>query len=310
MFDGKFIATLFAVAISVFAICNINTKNVTSTEGFSFNLPSTTTRKEWCGAYSWDDYMKGKTFSLHSNKVNELKLNELETTHSYNKGAFVSTPNFQGMLSPRFDPGNHGPLARVNFPDSGNMAAPAKPLDYVDMVKEGFRGKYNGCMKVDNVSEQFNNSSKYMEPNFSDGNYKSLTGGELPHTADLLPLKTMAGVLNVDENGQPSQCIFFERIIHSNRNNRLRSQGDPIRGDLPIKPVDNGWFNPPSSVEDLRRGALEQMGGSSESSKEMAKFIEQRSGNRELSTNTENYMPSMRSVSLNGRMNTVQATSY
>ena len=136
MFDGKFIATLFAVAISVFAICNINTKNVTSTEGFAFGtLPSTTTRKEWCGAYSWDDYVKGKTFSIHSDKVDELKLNDLEMTHSYKKGDFVANPNFQGVLSPRFDPGNHGPFARVNFPDSGNMAAPAKPLDYVGMVK-------------------------------------------------------------------------------------------------------------------------------------------------------------------------------
>ena len=34
MFDGKFIATIFAIVISVFAICNLNTKKINSIEGF------------------------------------------------------------------------------------------------------------------------------------------------------------------------------------------------------------------------------------------------------------------------------------
>ena len=45
MFDGKFIATLVALAIAVFAICNYNTNNkITSREDFLGTLPSVKAR--------------------------------------------------------------------------------------------------------------------------------------------------------------------------------------------------------------------------------------------------------------------------
>ena len=63
--------------------------------------------------------------------------------------------------------------------------------------------------------------------------------------------------------GEP---IIYDRVIFANQKSKLAAQGDPIRGDLPILPHKNGWFNPSSRPNiDLRDGALAVMGGVSNS---------------------------------------------
>jgi hypothetical protein len=115
----------------------------------------------------------------------------------------------------------------------------------------------------------------------------------------------MSSLNGVDKNGQPSQCVFFERIIHSNRNNRRRSQGDPIRGDLPIAPINNGWFNTSANpIEDLQQGALNVIGGESETSKKLSDFISTVSGK----TTVGGIDVTQRSTSINQGMNTVQVS--
>lgn len=331
MFDSKFIATLFAVAISVIAICNINTNRITSNEGFGFGcLPSTDTRIEYIGANSMQDYYDGNTYSISRNDLDSLTnknktniktyegygLNKTmqddyaertynssnlaeNRTNAFTKGDFVSTANFQANLSPRGVNGDVGPYAREAFvsynqPSRENMATPINPLGYANYV-EGFVEPY--------VAEK-----SLMKPNYSEGNYNSLGGGDLMVTSDLLPVQNMSSLNGVDKNGQPTQCVFFERIIHSNRNNRRRSQGDPIRGDLPIAPINNGWFNTSANpVDDLQQGAMNVIGGmGSESSKTFVDFI-QKSGGRETIGGVD-ISSSMRSMSTNQNMNTVQVS--
>jgi len=342
MFDSKFIATLFAVAISVIAICNINTNRITSNEGFGFGgLPSTETRKEYFAANSMQDYFDGKTYSVPRGVVEGLK-DKNKTMHdssslgktmqdyaertynssdakmyqdyaerTYNSSglvqqapverftnesepAFFSTSNFQSNLSPRGVEPFVGPYAReahvrYDQPSRENMAVPTNPLGYAKCV-EGFVEPY--------ISE-----NSLMKPNYSEGNYNSLAGGDLMVTSDLFPVQNMSALNGVDKNGQPTQCVFFERIIHSNRNNRRRSQGDPIRGDLPIVPINNGWFNTSASpIDDLQQGAMNVIGGmGSESSKRFAEFIKESGGRTTVAgVDTE--------LSTNQSMNTVQAS--
>ena len=342
MFDSKFIATLFAVAISVFAICNINNNRITSNEGFGW-LTSTTTRKELFACPSMEDYYKGNCVSVPTTEYfdtkNKREIKNIENQKSnllgqtvsdyaqrgddserrgerksinegfnfgqnmnaYNKGQFFSTENFQSNLSPRFDNSGHGPYARETFvkygqPNIENMANPPTPLGYADMVGGGCSNK--------NVVEPYGAEKSLMMPNYSEGNYNSLSGGDLLVTSDLLPVQNMSALNGVDKNGQPTQCVFFERIIHSNRNNRRRSQGDPIRGDLPIVPINNTWFNPSTSIYDLQQGALSVMGGMSDSSIKMADFINEASGKKQVvaGVDTEKIM------STNQQMNTVQVS--
>ena len=330
MFDSKFIATLFAVAISVIAICNINTNRITSNESFGFGgLHSTETRKEYFGANSMEDYLEGKTYSLSRGDLealtNKNKTNKDYAQRTYNSselgqicqtykdesfqhnqeenkfnalptGEFYSTSSYNAMLSPRGVNGDVGAHARetyvrYNEPLRENMAVPTNPLGYANCV-EGFVEPY--------VSEK-----SLMKPNYSEGNYNSLAGGDLMVTSDLLPVQNMSALNSIDKNGQPTQCVFFERIIHSNRNNRRRSQGDPIRGDLPIAPINNGWFNTSANpVDDLQQGALNVIGGmGSESSKMFSEFIQKAGGKTTVAG-----VDTARSLSTNQNMNTVQVS--
>jgi hypothetical protein len=315
MFDSKFIATLFAVAISVIAICNINTNRITSNEGFGFGgLPSTETRKEYFAANSMQDYFDGNTYSVPRGVVEGLK-DKNKTMQDYaertynssglgqqapverftneSEPAFFSTSNFQSNLSPRGVEPFVGPYARESYvrydqPSRENMAVPTNPLGYANCV-EGF-------------VEPYISQNSLMKPNYSEGNYNSLAGGDLMVTSDLFPVQNMSALNGVDKNGQPTQCVFFERIIHSNRNNRRRSQGDPIRGDLPIVPINNGWFNTSASpIDDLQQGAMNVIGGmGSESSKRFAEFIKESGGRTTVAgVDTE--------LTTNQSMNTVQA---
>jgi hypothetical protein len=233
-------------------------------------------------------------------RFTESEKDKLELLNQYvtnNKETpFFSTSNFQSNLSPRGVEPFLGPYARETYvrydqPSRENMAVPTNPLGYANCV-EGFVEPY--------VSE-----NSLMKPNYSEGNYNSLAGGDLMVTSDLFPVQNMSALNGVDKNGQPTQCVFFERIIHSNRNNRRRSQGDPIRGDLPIVPINNGWFNTSANpIDDLQQGAMNVIGGQgSESSKKFSEFIKNAGGRTTVAgVDTE------RSISTNQTMNTVQAS--
>ena len=60
-----------------------------------------------------------------------------------------------------------------------------------------------------------------------------------------------------------------------NRNSRIRSQGDMIRGDLPIVPCNTGWFQVSAHpVLDLQEGAMNVMGGvNNDTATELATLI-------------------------------------
>lgn len=69
------------------------------------------------------------------------------------------------------------------------------------------------------------------------------------------------GLLTTGE-GDIVQPVTYDRFMFSNKKSRLRSHGDPIRGDLPIVPHNSDWFRP--SVQphiDLKEGAMQVMGG-------------------------------------------------
>jgi len=368
MFDSKFIATLFAVAISVIAICNINTNKITSNEGFGFgaNMPSTTTRTDKCVADSWDEYLKGNSRSLTFNEVQNLKHDNttntrnitpysssgfsqtaqdyaqrvdnfttseelarqqasLERLNAYakegfssstngmNKGDFFSTANWQPNISPRLENSGHGSVTRVLWNEGKinpeHMAVPVEqnPLAWANMVS-------NGNSKKENFVEPYGMQHSLMMPKYSEGNYNSLAGGDLMVTSDLFPVQNMSALNGVDKNGKPTQCVFFDRIIHSNRNNRRRSQGDPIRGDLPIIPDSGGkWFQVSAVPEDdLQQGALGVLGGQSEASIRLSEFLKASGSSKTtfggIDTDTDTSIPAQKSFSTNQPMGTVQVS--
>jgi hypothetical protein len=53
----------------------------------------------------------------------------------------------------------------------------------------------------------------------------------------------------INEPGDPcpncgsTNTFVYDRFIYANQKSRRRSQGDLIRGDIPIIPTNNAWFN-------------------------------------------------------------------
>ena len=101
----------------------------------------------------------------------------------------------------------------------------------------------------------------------------------------------IAAAAKVDPNADPSclcagqegEPIVYDRYIISNRNNRLRAQGDMIRGDLPIAKTNTGWFQTSAKPNEvLQQGALNVIAGLDNSTaQEMAAFLLQQTGNTE-----------------------------
>lgn len=166
----------------------------------------------------------------------------------------VARPNYQGSLSPRFNNAHmKGPVAH-NPASIEHQAVPQNPLTYAQQI---------GGVK-DTVT--FQGSSQPLE--------KFQHGAKLP-------------MGDMTSNNQPIdkvvQPLVYDRLIFANRSSRLRSGGDPIRGDLYIKPMSGNWFVPSVNPSvDLQQGALNVIAGvSNEQGKSISQGIYDSSGHTE-----------------------------
>jgi hypothetical protein len=91
----------------------------------------------------------------------------------------------------------------------------------------------------------------------------------------------------VSQDGEMKQPIVYDRYMYANRNSRLRGQGDPIRGDLPIVPISGNWFIPSAAAGNnvnqvLQQGAMNVLGGvNNETNNALANLIYNSSGGTE-----------------------------
>ena len=255
MFDSKFIITLVAMVASVVAICNLNARKNTK-EKFGFGgLPSMTWKKQRVLANS---------------------------TSAVKKGDFYSVPGqYQAMLNPRFANTDFGANIRYNMPSYKNQATPCDPLTYGDMVKEDYGCGPTVCQKG-GMPMGVKAGVPAMESDYSSGNYEEVldeshSQSKYPEVSDMVPVGDMT---TVNELGETVQPIVYDRFIYANRQSRLRSQGDPIRGDLPIVPCAADWFRPSVHPNiDLQEGAMNVMGGvNNDTTKQLADLINKTSG--------------------------------
>jgi len=271
MFDGKFIATLFAIAVSIFAICNFNTKKITSHEGFGFgNLPTTTWTKEKVCACSQEAASKGDFYTV--------------------------PPNYQMNISPRFSNVNYGANIRYDMPRQNHQAC--DPLTFGNMASENF---------TTGSKESFH-SGKRMEGNYAAEKYNKLSGqSEYLEASHMVPIGDMTTLNALGEHTHHSIC--YERFIHSNRKSHKKGKGCPIRGDLAISPVNTGWFSVSANPStDLQQGALQVIGGNgNESSLLLADLINSTSGQNAIAGVN---MSSSRNMLTGDYMNTVQVNAF
>jgi hypothetical protein len=253
MFDGKFISTLIALVVAVLAICNFNTKKVTSHEGYLGNLPSMTWKKDRVVASSKEAAAKGDFYSIPG--------------------------TYQSILNPRFSNVQYGANIKYNMPSYENLAVPCEPLTFGSMARENFTTDATtesygcgscgggcgaaGCLKG-GAPKSFHSGTPPMHGDYTSGNYndvvnQALQGAQYPDATDMVPVGDMTTVNALGETVQP---IVYDRFIYANRNSRLRGLGDPIRGDLPIVPCAADWFRPSVHPSiDLQEGAMNVIAG-------------------------------------------------
>ena len=271
MFDSKFVCTLIAIMAAVFAICNFNGNKVTSNEGFGGNLPSFRTR--------------------------------VDKVATKNGIPMYSVQNFQGMLPPRMmGMAQIGANIRYNCPSQENMALnPSDPLNMANMVQENYapqqiKENYCGCsggscsggcgLSCGLGGQSVEHTAGHMmDAGYAAGDFNQeyakahAQSGQTVNMDGMLPIGNMT---TVDALGQQEQVVMYDNLMYANRRSRLRSQGDMIRGDLPIVPAQIGWFRPsvvPSL--DLQEGAMNVLVGDGKTQAALNALIYEDSGNTE-----------------------------
>ena len=277
MFDSKFLVTLLALMLSVIAICNFDKKK-NIVEGLGM-LPS----------------MAMKSVPVGRNSA--LKGNP-----------FFAVQNFQAQLSPRFSNTDYGANIRYNLPNENNLASRQNdPLMMGNVVREGFETPVTCGAGGAGTSFM---AQPVMKSGFATGNFNEVTNDSRssiePQTVDQIPVGDMT---TVSPTGEMEQTIVYDRMIVANRNSRLRSQGDWIRGDLPICKNETGWFQVSANpVLDLNQGALNALAGPDNGvTQEMTAFM-----NNSIGTTTVAGMDlsNQQLASIGAGLNDVTITSF
>jgi len=210
-----------------------------------------------------------------------------------NDDRFVKYPNFQGILAPRFSNVDYGANIRYNMADYKNTAVPCNPLTFGDMAqenyqeptKENFSTCSTGCTPScgkGGMPVPYQGGAPPVSPGFASGNYNQMTNSAYdssayPEATDTLPVGNMT---SMDADGNVTQPVVYQQFIFANQRSRLRAQGDPIRGDLPITPCEGNWFSVHPNVNlDLQEGAMNVMGGiSNDTNRALTHLINQTAG--------------------------------
>lgn len=274
MFNGKFLVTLVALVAAVLAISNSQITRTNISEGFGM-LPSMQTKVDRIAAAS---------------------------PSAAAKGQFYSVPGtYQSILNPRFSNVDYGANVRYNMPSHKNQAVPYEPLEFGNMAKEGY--SHGGCGKNSSEFNKVSGGASPAEAGYAAGNYnkalEAAYSGSEPAPSASLPVSNMSALNAAGDSVQP---IVYDRYIYANRNSRLRSQGDPIRGDLPIVPCSSDWFRPSVSPNlDLQQGAMTVMGGfDNDTSTALASLMYNASGNSQTTAGGVNMAHQLQTTSSNG----------
>ena len=232
MFNNNFVIMLIGIVLAVYTL--YNSAIVRSIEGYAGGMPS--------------------------------RIAKLDTPPKLSQDMFCSSgPGFQSQLSPRF--GNIALLGNLRdrmAPENFMAFNKANPISYANMVKEGY------C-KGGSCDTQLSNKRNAIRALSSTAGNRDMVVGNVeatstyPDASSLIPVGDMT---TPDSLGQETQSINFDRMIYANRqNNRLRSQGDKLRGDLAIVPNRGQWFNVSVNPQiDSEPGAMNVMAGFDNSS--------------------------------------------
>lgn len=202
------------------------------------------------------------------------RVEKLLSDPRYSSRDYFQTPHFQSLLSPRFSNVNYGANLRTQFPSYDRMGVPQNPLGYPTTDEATAQHNLVGI-------PVYPHSYEAPDHLYANGNYNTVVndlrsmGGGAVSTDTLALLPSSLG-----DDGDIKQPIVYDRYIYANRKSRLRSGGDPIRGDLPVVPDSGNWFTPSVHPNiDLQPGAINVLAGvNNDTNKQLANLIYNSSG--------------------------------
>jgi hypothetical protein len=199
-------------------------------------------------------YGKRKRENFWMTPSRSFKTERVASTNINNEEPdFFQVPNYQSVIAPRFSNVNYGPNLRNRFPNYSKMGMSEEPIYESDSYTSQSTHPQKKTFLLD------------------------------PHNPSSI-VSTSTDKEYFNEDNDLDQPIIYDRFIFANRNTRLRGQGDPIRGDLPVAPISGNWFIPNAAAGNnttltLRQGAMNVMGGSyNETSNELSNMIYNSSG--------------------------------
>jgi len=139
MISNKFLYTLVGILMAILAMCKLD---------FGTIFGSSSVIEPFWNGIQFTTRNQYSTTNAQGNNV-ALPLNYLNPA-TYGNEKFVSTPQFQAILSPRMSNTQYGANIRYNMPDRANMAVPCDPLTFGSMAQENYlssRSGYKGGAK-------------------------------------------------------------------------------------------------------------------------------------------------------------------
>jgi hypothetical protein len=266
MFDGKFLATLMSLLIAVMIICNFSNKESDKVvETWDIGCPT------YAKPYYFGTTPDGGLIDIpNSARWGAMSQTGCEFLGTGPTNAIGTGPNFQKAPPPRMMSSGNG-IATYTDHNPEYMAFETTPqkcgMNKMNMVKEGYKEEYgptgcgNSCGPSTCSSSQLQGGVK---PVNIPGNYDEVLATVAPSNmvGNTLPIGSMK--VQLDGSDDTVVASLNMGYMFSTRKRHGMSQGDPIRGDVPIVPCHNGWFNTAASMnpsESLQTGALAVMGG-------------------------------------------------
>lgn len=114
--------------------------------------------------------------------------------------------------------------------------------------------------------------------NYTAGNYSEVVMQKPCNESQSIDSIPVGQSMAFSETGNPEQIQVFENLMYTTvKPGRTCQSGvrDMIRGDLPVCPLPQmGWFNPSAKPTDLQTGALQFMGGNSDTVDSFNNFVQ------------------------------------
>lgn len=221
--NSKVLCTLIGMTLALFAISNIQTdqtkENFWNTPGFAYTaVPSTETSN-----------IRG----FH------------DRSRAMNGDYFISNPNFQANLSPRFNNSKMGSLVRYKLPGNEFLAGSNDPVNFSNCGANKPRPPPPPQPQTD--------ENQIIEENFEFERNPNITN------------KLQAGnITEVNSNGMEGKTqIILDRFMYTSNKPRFLRNSSPcfIRGDIVPSGQQTQSISHGNPATDLRMGAINVLAG-------------------------------------------------